>query len=337
MTTVPARVDGQEVTLAVTAQGIDAGGEHIAWPDVDLWGEDGHAIVLGVAHGIDGVPVRREISHLGSQRDSLAGQMRELRGAARRACLAQSDLPVVESFVARAAGGITDVVVLPQGMVVEPRGHRATFTPWGLVADVGREGYRLTLRTRWGAPVEVSGLGERTDEFLATVERVRGDLARATRMAAERRGATASPWADGWAIPDGEAVGAWLDAIDPDERAVLGERLTDIRAGMFTEGGRIELAFILGRLGRDTVVVEGVGVDDRATYAFTADDIDRVNAALLASSFRRELLYWPEERLGAACAALRTQDEIRWLRSALRARIPHDASWAETLGALAES
>lgn len=78
------------------------------------------------------------------------------------------------------------------------------------------------------------------------------------------------------------------------------------------------------------VAVEGTAADEaRATFVYATDDIDRLNAALLLTSFRREAISLPEDQLGRWALAVRTLDVVRWARSALVARVVHDEAWAD--------
>lgn len=331
MTAYPARVDGVDAAIVITPESLDLPDRSIPWHAVDTMDDEGQRIVLGVAEGESGTAARMEIGHLGSQRDAVAERMREARGGARRASLGQADLAVVETFESRDGGDVIDVAVLPHGIVAEPRGRCAVFVPWGLVSDVSRDGHSFTLALRYGPPVRIAGLGRRTDEFAGVVGRLRGELTALTREAARSWNLSDLPWEDGWALADPRAVRAWLGRLPEADAAVLADACADLRAGLFTEGGSQDVPFLLGRLGEGRVLVEGVGEEDRATFVFSTDDVDRVNAALLVVSFRREMLALPSGELGRWAAAIRTQPEAAWLRSALQARVVHDHRWADRL------
>lgn len=333
MTEYAARLDGTDVSLAVESDGLAFDGQLLPWHAVDTLGDEGPAIDLGVAEA-DGSLRRVRISHLGAARDTVASAMRDARGAARRRALAQSDLPVIEHVVAHRGDHVVDVSVLPQGLVVEPRGDTATYLPWGLVRDVQRTGHRLAFATRWGPGIEVSHLGAATDEFLLTVARARNALESAAHEAARALGGPDITWVDGWATSDARAVEAWAGLDAAGYAAHVVDVCDDVRAGIFTEGGTRPMPFLLGGAG-SVVIVEGVGERDRATFAFDTADIERVNAALLTCSFRREVLFLPETELGPWAAALRTENEVAWLRSALRARWAHDDRWEERLREIA--
>lgn len=331
MTSCAARLDGVDGLLTIGTEGVDFDGELIPWHAIDTLADDGPRMLLGVV-GDDGTVHELVLSHLGASRDTQALQMREMRGHARRRALAQSDLPATDHFMGRQADAVVDVWVLPHGLVVEPRGTVTTYLPWGLVKDVQREGYRLDFVRRWGGITSVSHLGAATDDFVAGVERAESELSRAAGAAARERGAPDLAWVDGWAVRDDSAVRAWV-ALDADGYATtLAQVCTELRAGIYTEGGSLGLAFLLGVSG-SSVVVEGVGERDRATFVFATADIERVNAALLTCSFRREPLYLPEVELGPLAAAVRTQPEVSWLRSVFKARVVHDGGWQERLRA----
>ena len=323
----PCRVDGAEATIVITPEGIEAPGEFIPWHAVDTVAESATTIDLGVASGLNGPLTVVRLSHLGAQRDEIAREIRHARGAARRPSLAQSDLAVTEEFTAHVADTVIDVSLLPNGMVVEQRGAMAVFVPWGLVANVQRDGYAITFRLRHGEPVTVTGLGERTDEFEDEVARLRVALTQAARTAMASWDTTGLAWEDGWALDDAAAVRAVASRGSADEASVLGETCSALRAGVFTEGGSQDVPFLIGTAANGVTIVEGVGEEDRATYLFASADTDRVNAALARMSFRRELLVLPHDELGRWAAAVRTQPEVAWLRSVTQGRIVHDERW----------
>lgn len=327
MSSHPCRVDGAEATIVISPEGIDGLGEFIPWHAVDTVSETGTAIDLGVARGLEGALTVVRLSHLGAQRDEVAREIRQARGAARRPSLAQSDLAVTEEFTAHVADTVIDVVLLPNGMIVEQRGALAAFVPWGLVADVQRDGYAVTFRLRQGEPVTVAGLGERTDEFEDEVARLRLALSQAARAAMAEWDTAGLAWEDGWALTDPAAVRAVASRGSADECSVLGETCSVLRAGVFTEGGTQDVPFLIGTAANGVTIVEGVGEEDRATYLFATSDVDRVNAALLRLSFRRELLVLPQGELGRWAAAIRTQPEVAWLRSVIQGRVVHDTRW----------
>jgi hypothetical protein len=92
------------------------------------------------------------------------------------------------------------------------------------------------------------------------------------------------------------------------------------------------MLFALAPIG-DRVVVEATDRDDRATFVFRTRDVDRLNAVLLLTSFKREAVSLPADELGRWALAVRSVPEVRWARDALVARIVHDAQWAANLDA----
>ena len=86
------------------------------------------------------------------------------------------------------------------------------------------------------------------------------------------------------------------------------------------------LPFVLAPVG-GRVAVEAADADDRATFVFATEDVDRLNLALLLTSFRREAVSLPDDRLGRWALAVRTVPQVSWLRSALVARVVHDDAW----------
>ena len=87
------------------------------------------------------------------------------------------------------------------------------------------------------------------------------------------------------------------------------------------------MPFLLAPVGQ-RVAVEAVEADDRATFVFETDDVDRLNAALLQTAFHRGALFLPAEALGRWAPAVRCLETVRWARDALRARVVHDGAWA---------
>jgi hypothetical protein len=99
---------------------------------------------------------------------------------------------------------------------------------------------------------------------------------------------------------------------------------------MWTEGGVVTMPFVLAVVGTGDgrrVAVEAVDADDRATFVFATDEVDRLNAALVLSAFRREVLSLPDTELGRWAVAVRLQPHVAWARSRLVARVVHDGAW----------
>jgi hypothetical protein len=109
-----------------------------------------------------------------------------------------------------------------------------------------------------------------------------------------------------------------------------GDRL---RLGIKASVGGSTMAFVLAPA-KGKVAVEGTAEDGaRATFVFRTDDVDRLNAVLLLTSFRREALYLPDDQLGRWALAVRTLEVVRWARGALVARIVHDETWPDKITA----
>jgi hypothetical protein len=92
------------------------------------------------------------------------------------------------------------------------------------------------------------------------------------------------------------------------------------------------LPFVLAPVG-DLLAVEATDTDDRATYIFRTDDVERLNAVLVLTTFRREVYSLPDDQLGRWATAVRVLEPVRWLRGALAARVVHDDSWADKVRA----
>jgi hypothetical protein len=333
-------VDGEPAHASAGPAALEAGGRTLPWVDLDGVRLGDHRIDLETVDG-----ARMTLSHLARAHDRFVSEMLAARAAARRAALLQwaGDAPL-DTYVARMDGEAVPVHLFADGLTVEPVGAPPVHAPLSLVRDVERDGYTITLRMRGLPDVVVDRLGRRTDEFLLDLERARTDLtARTAEAYRELSGALAGFGApDGWAVGP-EDAGAWwsplraaVHARAPAEMEHL-ERLarSEVRYGIKRLAGADTLTFCLARAG-ELVAVEGTGEQARATYVFRCADVDRLNVALLAINFRRDALHLPEERLGRWRLAVRTLEVVRWARTALVARIPHDGAWADkTAAALA--
>lgn len=350
MTAYPGRLAGEPTTLTVAEDGATVGDRHLDWLDVDDVRYGAHALTFVLP---DGEAV--EVTHLGRGFDACAAQVRTLRGAARRPALTQGAFDPLVTFEARdlraaTAGAeppVTDVLLFPHALTVEPRGGPATCLPLPLVAAVERDGWTLTLRMRGLDDVTLSGLGARTDELLQRLDAARAELQRATDAAY----AETDPSLTGIDAPDGWALGpedagprwepmraAWLARARGEQaRTLVGLAAPDgVRLGLWTEGGTLRLPFLLAASGTGAaarVAVEAVDADDRATFVFATDDLDRLNAALVQTAFRRDALALPDAELGRWAVAVRTQPVVRWARERLVARVVHDAGWTAAVTA----
>ncbi len=92
------------------------------------------------------------------------------------------------------------------------------------------------------------------------------------------------------------------------------------------------MPFLLAPVG-DLVAVEATDADDRATYIFRVDDVDRLNAVLVLTTFRREVYSLPDAELGKWATAVRVLEPVRWLRGALAGRVIHDDAWPDKIRA----
>jgi hypothetical protein len=110
---------------------------------------------------------------------------------------------------------------------------------------------------------------------------------------------------------------------------LAGDRLRlGIKASVDASAFPFALAPVNGK-----VAVEGTGEESRATFVFATDDVDRMNAVLLLTSFRREAISFPEDQLGRWALAVRTLDVVKWARAALVARVVHDDTWSAKVAA----
>lgn len=328
--TYACRLDGEDALVELTVDSAAFFERKIPWIDIDRQEENGRNLVWHIASGLDPATTPVQISHLGKHHDECVDEIRKLRGAARRAACAHTPHEPLESFIGRRGEIVDDVIVLPQGISIEPRGGIATYLPWGLVDSLVRDGYSFTVRGHGVGDVNIAGFGRRTDEFSLVVARARTDLDEVVQQAFVDAGVPDVCAPDGWAV---SAVGtgasilaAWAAKSRAMEVEVLLTVAEETRVGLWTEGGATALPFIMCRVG-SRVAVEAVDADDRATFVFESDDLDRLNAALLLTSFRRELLSSDLEELGSWAVAVRTQPVVRWLRERLVARVVHNDSW----------
>jgi hypothetical protein len=190
--------------------------------------------------------------------------------------------------------------------------------PFGLVSDIVRDGWAFTFVLRGGlAPVVVTHLARRADELASDVARAR---------------AACSAAGDGWAVAGGAAA-----VPDTPECGLLASLAgpAALRVGVKSQARGEVMPFVLAPVG-GRVAVESAGDEARATFVFETSDVDRLNAALLLTSFRREALFLPEDRLGRWSTAVRLLPVVRWARGALVARVVHDAQWETNVRAALE-
>lgn len=310
VTTYSARVNESESSLVLDAEAITIAGVPTPWHAVDAIADEGHALTLEIRHGIAGNADVVVIDRLGDRRDTFAREARELCATARRPILGHGDASPLRSFLARDRQAVVDIEVLPSGLTIQPRGAVARFLPWGLVTDMERIGHRVVFHTRVVDLLDVGGVGARTDEFEAVC----------------RDALATSRGADGWALPVDVETAAMEEVASVLQCLSL---LNEPRLAQWPVGADQVTRFLLAPTARGHIVLEAVDMDDHATFAFAADDIERVNAALLQVGFAREVLWRDEEELGPWVAALRTQPDVLWLRESLRERVIHDDGWSQ--------
>jgi len=283
------------------------------------------------------------ISQLGAARDTFMRDFRKARLHARRAAMLQSGaadpIDVYEAF--RGDQPVT-VGLHSDGLTVEADAGAPDYVPLSCIRSVERNGYQFTLQVRGLDPVTFGRLGARTDEFVQDLDAARRDLRARTRDAyAELDPALADLSApDGWAVTRSEAGVSWpslraafaaqnrADEIDALEK-IAGD---GVRLGLKAAFNGRTMPFALApSAGR--VAVESADEEARATFVFTTGDVDRLNAVLLLTSFRREALFFPEDQLARWAVAVRMLPVVRWAREALAARIVHDASWQRNVEA----
>lgn len=327
-----AAADGRTVAVEVRADALVVDGEPLPWVDLDLVDVDGVRVHLVTVDGRSCT-----LSHLATAFDRFVSVLTEARARARRAALLQwtGDAPVA-SFDAKRGAERVQVHLFPDGLTVEPLTGAPDMLPLSCLVAVERDGYELVLRARGLPDVHVRHAGNRTDELLQRLDAARRAQAvrTADTYAALSPALAGLAAADGWAV-DATAAGACWPVLVATVRghrraaevdllaSLAGDRL---RLGLKCGPGDAVLPFALAPVG-DRVAVEATDAEDRATFVFHAPDVDRLNAALLATSFRREALSLPVDRLGRWGLAVRTLDVVRWARGALVARVVHDDRW----------
>jgi hypothetical protein len=326
------------VSAEVGADALCLAGTELPYVDMDSVVVDGHAVTFTQHAG----PVVT-VTHLARGLDDFLTKLFAARAAVRRGALLQwTGDAAVDSYEMPGDEPAT-IHLFPDGLTVEPRNGTPTLVPLGLVTDVVREGYTITLHARHLPPVTVRRLGRRTDEFVLDLERARADLAKRTAetYTSLHAGLEGFSAPDGWAVGQAEAGLFWeplrtaaAGTSRADEVAAL-EKLSEgaLRLGVASGARGQTMPFALAsRDGR--VAVEAFGSDARATYIFATDDVDKLNVALILTSFRREALYLPEDSLGRWALAARTLEVVRWARDAYVGRVVHDATWRDKVTSL---
>ncbi|HMK11106.1 MAG TPA: hypothetical protein VK461_05975, partial [Acidimicrobiales bacterium] len=265
------RVDGHDATAVIGDDGLSIDGRPaMSWLDADIVREANHGVTLvGPAGEV-------ALTQLGGAYDRFCRELREARGAVRRAALTQATSAPLDSYESHDEGQIVDIHLCAGALVVEPRGGSTTCVPLPSILAVARDGWTITVTQRVFEPVVLRGLGPRTDELISDLDVARTPL-------------FGDGWAASGAVPGGErAAEAELLA------QLAGDRL---RVGVWTDGGRVSMPFVLAPVG-DLVAVEATDADDRATYIFRVDDVEWLNAVLVLTTFRREVYSLPDDQLG---------------------------------------
>ncbi len=318
------RFGGRDTTATITADGLSVNGALLAtWLDADVVREIDHSVTLVLPNG------ETTVTHLGAGFDRFCSELREARARVRRPALTQSTGAPIDSYLSHDADKVIDIALCQGALVVEPRGGSTMGVPLPSIVDVTRDGWTVTIRQRVFDPVVIRALGQRTDEFLEDLRRAREDLSAATRAAIG-----GLPLDDGWAVEaKGEVRAAVMSGDRAEEAEVLAGLAGDrLRVGMWTDGGRFVMPFLLAPVG-GFVAVEATDADDRATYIFRTDDVERLNAVLVLTTFRREVYSLRDDELGRWATAVRVLEPVRWLRGALAARVVHDESWPDKVRA----
>lgn len=345
MTSYTGHLDGKPAVFGIGPHGLDAGGRIFAWVEMDGLAARGHTIELSIYDATLGAQ-RYTISLLGPRFDAFLADLAEARSRARRAALLQwTGEPELRAFTQAPESPDDDPVALhvfADGFTAEPRTGVPDLVPFGLVTDIARDGYRITVQRRGLPEITVRRLGSRTDEFEQVIARCRAADTAATAAAFaefdDRLTGLSAP--HGWAITAAEAGafgGALADAFAAGPRAEEIGILAGLAPGGLRYGISLQpeapLPFVLA-VGRGAVAVESVAEDEaRATYVFATADADAVNRALIMLSFRREAVYLPAERLGRWTLAARTLPIVQWARSVFAARVIHDDNWRSAITA----
>lgn len=332
-----ARANDTEVVVAVTEAGLDVDGRLVDWVDIDGVLEGDHRVRLDLADGS-----HLELSMLGATHDRFMLELRTARRRSRFAALTIASGDPLVSYVSRADSGVVDVHLYDKAVVAEPRVGNPVSIPLSLIASVDRSGYEITITARGVDPLVVRALGVKTDEFLDRLATARRSLQAATAAAYTQYDEALTGFAapDGWAVTAQAAGTHWGVLM---ERAQSGSRAEQVRdlvrragdriaVGIFTDGGSSPLPFVLAPIANH-VVVEATDGDDRATFVFRTTDVERLNAVLVLTSFRREAIFLPDAQLGRWAVAARVWPAVREARAALSARIVHDDHWVEHLDA----
>ena len=149
----------------------------------------------------------------------------------------------------------------------------------------------------------------------------------------------ASPRRTGWAVTATEA-GTWWGAL---RRTIASGRSEEVDVLEKLASGNTRMGIkaqaegqpcrSCSRRNAGKVAVEGTAADEaRATFVYRTEDVDRLNVALLLTSFRREAISLPEDQLGRWSLAVRTLEVVRWGVLDPHSPVVHDDVWADNLG-----
>ncbi len=319
--------------MQVTPAGLDVGDRIVSWLDVDRMNDTDHRIVFGVFDAGELV-----VSGLGAVHDRFVNEARIARRRARLPSLTVATGEPRETFLAREPGDPADVHVFDDVLVIDRHSGETTPIPLALIRDVIRDGHDFVVSCRGLDDARIGNFGSATDRFVEALERARRDqrsrLADAASAFDERLAGYSI--VDGWVIDPDDDPRWWSalrDVAATGERHAEFEQLQEfadrpIRLGLTTaDGATPVLLGLAARGGR--VAVESLSGEARATFVFGADDLDRLNAALVVTAFRRDVIALPDAELGRWAVAVRASSVVRDLRGRLVARIEHRDDWAD--------
>jgi hypothetical protein len=334
----PCRLDDQPVTITIEPTSIVADGRSIPYVDVDGVRVDGHTITFDMADGST-----KAVTQLGRQHEDFVLELDKAWRHARRAALLQwtGDAPIDE-YDGRNGEAPVKVVLFGDGVTVEGHTGAPAMAPFALIDRVERDNYTITLSLRAGLDaVVIRQLGRRTEEFLLDLDKARSALVARTVAAYEDFSHDLAGFAapDGWAVDRAGAGVYWnalRAAVAGQERGPEVDHLESLAGGALRLGIKANFAgaalpFALATANGKTAVEGTAEGEARATFVFATDDVDRLNAVLLLTSFRREAISFPEDQLGRWAVAVRLLELLRWARAALVDRVVHDATWTDKI------
>ncbi len=301
---------------------------------------------------------RLTLTQLGRRFDTFTRELRRARDQARTKGLLAHGITMPETFGGALLGEAppppAELLVFDTHVTVVPEGGDPFQLPLGALTQIAAGEDPPSVRLESGDAVTVVGqLARRRDAFLRAIADRRDAAA---RLLAEVTGQ--SCFADGLAVPrsrvddfddlvrrfaapdraegaaqllaaakGGEARLGFVRLLDPDPEGTVGEVA-------LPEGWACFLLVPAGPL----AVLEILAGPAAATYAF-AGSPDATGADLQALHLRRGPLALTDEEaritpLNPYRLALRKLEPLRRLRAATRARVIHNASWADAVGKL---